>query len=325
MRRREFITLLGGAAAVCPLVARAQQPALPVIGYLNAGSRSSPLAAVFREGLRGAGYVDGQNVTIEYRWAEGQYERLAGMAADMVARKVAVIAASPSPAAVAAKAATSTIPIVFSIGADPIQSHLVTSLNRPGGNLTGSTFFTGALIAKRLELLLELVPKPGLVALLANPANPGNGPSDVQGVLDAANAFGQKVNVLNASTADEIDMAFASLSQRGVRALVIGGDPFFNSRRDQLALLAARYAIPAVYPLRPYVASGGLMSYGTDANESVRQQGVYVGRILKGEKASELPVMQPTKYELVINLQAAKAIGLVIPESFLARADEVLE
>jgi putative ABC transport system substrate-binding protein len=323
MKRREFMMLLGGSV-VWPLAARAQQSAVPVVGYLSAGSRSSSPdpPASFRQGLKDMGYVEGQNVTIEYQWAEGRYDHLAGMAADMVARRVAVIAASPSPAALAAKAATSTIPIVFNVGADPVQIHLVVNLNHPGGNLTGSTFFTGALIAKRLELLLELVPKPALLALLTNPANPGNETSDA---LAAASALGQKVNVLNASTADEIDTAFATLSQQGPRALVIGGDPFFNSRRDQLALLAARYAIPAVYPLRVYVTSGGLMSYGTDPNVSYRQQGVYVGRILKGEKPAELPVVQPTKFELVINLRAAKAIGLTVPELFLARADEVIE
>jgi putative tryptophan/tyrosine transport system substrate-binding protein len=326
LRRREFIALISGAAA-WPMTARAQQAAMPVVGYLSAGSRSSspePRAA-FRQGLKDMGYAEGQNVTIEYQWAEGRYDLLAGMAAEMVARRVAVIAASPSPAALAAKAATSIIPIVFSVGADPVQSHLVANLNRPGSNLTGSTFFTGPLIAKRFELLLELVPKPAFIALLNNPANPGNGTSDVQEAVAAASALGQKINVLNASTAAEIDTAFATLPQQEPRALVIGGDRFLNSRRDQLALLAARYAIPAVYPLRIYVTSGGLMSYGTDSNESARQQGVYVGRILKGEKPAELPVVQPTRFELVINLRAAKAIGLTIPELFLARADEVIE
>jgi ABC-type uncharacterized transport system substrate-binding protein len=236
-----------------------------------------------------------------------------------------VIAASVSPAALAAKAATVTIPIVFQIGGDPVQTGLVASLNRPGGNLTGASFFTVTLTTKRFELLLELVPKPGIVGLLVNPANPNAVEFDSKDVLAAAGALGQRTHVLNASTAAEIDAAFATLVQEGAGALLLGNDSFFNIRRDQIALLAARHAIPAIYPLRAYAAAGGLMSYGTDPAGSARQQGVYVGRILKGEKPGDLPVVQPTKFELVINLKAAKAIGLSIPETFLLRADEVIE
>ena len=323
MKRREFITLLGGAAAAWPLAARAQQR-LPVIGYLNAATPSSASTVGFRQGLRDAGYVEGQNVAIEYRYVEGQYDRLTAQAAELVRQGVAVIAASPTPAALAAKAATAKIPIVFSVGGDPVRDGLVASLNKPGANLTGSTFFTAALITKRLELLLELVPKPTLVGLLVNPTNPIT-EFDARQVLAAGRVLGQKIHVLNASTANEIDAAFAALAQEQVGALLIGNDPFISSRRDQLALLTARHAIPTVYPLRIYVTAGGLMSYGTDPNNSAREQGAYVGRILKGEKPADLPILQPTKFELVVNVRAAKAIGLNVPELFLARADEVIE
>jgi putative ABC transport system substrate-binding protein len=322
MRRRDFVILLGGAAASWPLAVRAQQPAVPMIGYLGAGTRTDPVT--FRQGLKDAGYVEGENVAIEYRWAEGRYDRLMALAAELVRRGVAVIAASPTPAALAAKAATAKIPIVFTVGGDPVRDGLVANLNRPGGNLTGSTFFTAALITKRLELLLELVPKPPLIGLLENPTNPIT-EFDTRQVLSAGSAFGQKIHVLSASTAGEIDAAFATLAQEQAGALLIGNDPFFASRRDQLALLAARYTLPTIYPLRSYVVAGGLVSYGTDANNSARQQGVYVGRILKGEKPADLPVLQPTNFELVVNVKAAKVIGFLIPESFLARADEVIE
>ena len=325
MKRREFMALLGGAAA-WPVTARAQQP-MPVIGYLSTDSAGNApeTAAAFAQGLKEAGYVERQNVAIEYRWAGGHYERLPALAAELVERHVAVIAARVSPAALAVKAVTKTIPIVFAAGVDPVKIGLVASLNRPGGNLTGASFFTVALTARRFELLLELVPKPSVVGMLVNSTTPNAADDGSQEALAAAAALGQKLLVLNASTASEIDTAFAKIVQAGAGGLLLGNDPFFNIRRDQIALLAARHAIPVIYPLRPYVAAGGLVSYGADPAYSSRQQGIYVGRILKGEKPGDLPVVQPTKFELVVNLRAAKAIGLTVPETFLLRADEVIE
>jgi putative ABC transport system substrate-binding protein len=325
MKRREFIALLGGVAA-WPVAARAQQP-MPVIGYLSTDSAGNApeTAAAFAQGLKEAGYVERQNVAIEYRWADGHYERLPALAAELVERHIAVIAARVSPAALAVKAVTKTIPIVFAAGVDPVKIGLVASLNRPGGNLTGASFFTVALTAKRFELLLELVPQPAVVGMLVNSTTPNAADDGSQEALAAAAALGQKLLVLNASTASEIDTAFAKIVQAGAGGLFLGNDPFFNIRRDQIALLAARHAIPVIYPLRSYVAAGGLVSYGADPAYSSRQQGIYVGRILKGEKPGDLPVVQPTKFELVVNLRAAKAIGLTVPETFLLRADEVIE
>ena len=323
MRRREFIVGLGSATVPWPLAARAQQ-AVPLIGYLSATLRIPTAERSFLRGLSETGYVEGRNVAIEYRWAEGQYDRLPAMAADLVSRRVAVIAAGPSPAALAAKAATTTIPIVFAVGADPVQDGLVTSLNRPGGNLTGSSFFTVALTAKRLELLLEVAPKTAGIALLVNPTFV-NADYEQREVLTAASTLGRKVRVLSAGTELGIDAAFASLVQEGVGALLVGNDPFFFTRRRQLIALAARYAIPTIYPLRVYATDGGLLSYGADPNDSSRIQGNYVGRILKGEKPADLPVQLPTRYELIVNLKTAKTIGLTIPELFLRRADNVIE
>jgi putative tryptophan/tyrosine transport system substrate-binding protein len=327
LKRREFITLLGGAAAAWPFAARAQQHTLPVIGYLSGGA-SGPFAAflaAFRKGLGEIGYVEGQNVAFEYRWAEGHYDRLPALAAELVERKVDLIAASGGDfAARAAKAATSTIPIVFTSGDDPAETGLVASLARPGGNLTGFSLLVVELHAKRLELISEVIPNAKVIALLVNPDSPQT-ERVVRAMQEAAGVKGVKLEVLKAATESAIDTAFASLARVQAGALVQGADPFFFSRRDQLALLAARHAIPAIYESRPFVEAGGLMSYGANFPDMYRQIGAYAGRILKGEKPADLPVMRPTKLDLAINLTAARAIGLTIPESFLLRADQVIE
>jgi putative ABC transport system substrate-binding protein len=325
MRRREFVTLIGGAAAVWPIAVRAQQPAMPVIGCLNSASAQANAArtAALREGLSETGYVEGKNVAIEYRWANGAFDRLPALVRDLVDLKVAVISTDGLPAALAAKAATKVIPIVFWTGADPIQSGLVESLNHPGANVTGVAFFAVALEPKKLELLHMLVPEGAAIAMLVNPATPN--PAILRGAQEAAGALGQQFFALEATTPSEIDTAFTTLAQRKAGALIVAADSLFNSRRGQIIMLAARLAIPAIYYQREYVAEGGLMSYGANPGESVRQAGVYVGRILKGEKPGDLPVQQATKIELVINLKTANALGLNVPPALLARADEVIE
>ena len=326
MRRRDFIAAIAGSTLARPLGARAQQAAIPVIGYLNAASHAAlaPRVAVFRQGLSEAGYVEGRNVAIEYRWAEGQYERLPAMAAELVRRPVAVIVAIPIPAALAAKAATTTIPIVFSVAEDPIKLGLVASLARPGGNATGVNNFVAALGAKQLGLLRELLPAAARIALLVNPAN-----ANVEGVMKdvttAAPTFGLQIDIVRASDSREIEAAFATIVRNRVDALLVGSDAFLYSRRLQLATLATRHAIPAIFNLREAAEVGGLMSYGTSPAETDRQIGDYTGRILKGAKPAELPVMQSTKFEFVINLTTARALGLEIPATLLARADEVIE
>ena len=325
MKRREFITLLGGAAASWPLSARAQQPALPVIGFLNGGSswEYAQITAAFRNGLSETGYVEGRNVWIEYRWAEGRYERLPALAADLVRRQVSVIAAN-TPATPAAKAATTAIPIVFLTSTDPVAAGLVASLNRPGGNLTGVALLNVDIGPKRLELLHELVPAASVVALLSNPTNP-NSERQSRIMQAAARTLGLQLHVLHASTERDFDAAFATLAQLRAGAVIIGADAFFINQSEQLGALALRHAVPAISFYREFVAAGGMMSYGGDLTDAFRLMGVYASRILKGDKPGELPVQQVTKVELIINLKAAKTLGLTVPLPLLGRADEVIE
>jgi putative ABC transport system substrate-binding protein len=327
MKRREFLTLIGGAVAARPRAARAQQAAMPTVGFLS--SRSPEEAAVhtaaFRQGLRETGFVEGQNIAIAFRWAEGNYDRLPTLAKELVDLRVSTImAGGGSPTALAAKTATAILPIVFVIGDDPVKAGLTASFNRPGGNLTGVAFLTGELGAKRLGLICELVPDPGPVALLLNPNDPG-AELQRQEVQAAAEALGRRLLVVYARAETEFEANFATLKRERVGALVVENDPFFDSRRELIMSLAARNAVPAIYHIREFPAAGGLMSYGASLADSYRQAGNYAGRILKGEKAADLPVMQPTKFELVINLNTAKSLGITVPPSLLARVDEVIE
>jgi putative tryptophan/tyrosine transport system substrate-binding protein len=326
VRRRDFIRGIA-ASAIWPVAARAQRAAMPVIGFISSVS-APPMElrlTAFREGLSEKGYVEGQNLAIEYRWAEGQYAKLPAMADDLIRRKVTVIVAGGSNApALAAKAATNTIPIVFSTGADPVGAGLVSSLNRPGGNVTGAFALVAALEGKRLGIVREIVPNAKQIAVLLNPANPGFG-SQLNDIQEAARAVDQQLLILRVSTEQDIDPAFASAAQSGVEAMMVGADPAYTIWRDRLVTLAARYSIPAIFELREFATAGGLMSYGTSFTDVYHQVGVYTGRVLKGEKPSDLPVIQSTKVEFVINLKTARALGLTIPSGMLAIADEVIE
>jgi putative ABC transport system substrate-binding protein len=327
MKRREFITLIGGTAAAWPLAARAQQQTMPVIGYLNLGSPESDAFRLtgLRRGLNQSGYVEGRNVVIEYRWAGNQADRLPDLAADLVQLRVAVIVSPGSLSALAAKGATTSIPIVFVVGNDPVQLGLVASLNRPGGNLTGINAFAVELGAKGLALLHELMPSTATIGFLENPNNPIFAAYYERDVLTAATVIGLKIQILNAGTDREIDAAFVNPIQARTGALLVGGDVFFNNRIDQIVALAARHAIPTMYHFREFVAAGGLISYGSSLMDAYQQVGLYTGRILKGEKPADLPVIQATKLELIINLKTAKALGLPIPDKLLSVADEVIE
>ena len=328
IRRRKFLATLGGAAAALPFAARAQQAAMPVVGFINAGTSdaSARLAAAFRKGLSETGYVEDQNVAVEYHWLEGKYDRLPSLMADLVRRRVAVIATPGSnPAALAAKAATTTIPIVFGVGADPVKLGLVASLARPGGNATGINFFTTELVAKRLGLLHELVPKAVRIAVLVNPANAPSAETTLRDIPEAARAIGLQIQVLNASTSREIEAAFVSLVRDRADALYIGPDGFFGIRRVQFATLAMRHVIPTAFSIREFPEVGGLMSYGSDRLDMFRRVGVYTGQVLKGAKPADLPVSQSTKFEFVVNLQTARALGLEVPPQLLASVDEVIE
>jgi putative tryptophan/tyrosine transport system substrate-binding protein len=328
MRRRDFITLSGGAVATSllhPRAARAQQPAMPLVGFLSAGSADAARVAAFGKGLSETGYVEGQNVTVESHWLEGQYDRVPVLVADLVRRRAAVIATIGAPAAVAAKAATAAIPIVFGVGEDPVQLGLVASLARPGGNATGINFFSQEVVAKRLRLLHDLLPKAARVAVLVNPANASAAESVLRDLQEAAPTIGLQIRILNATTIGEIDAAFATLARERPDALFVGPDGFFNSRGVQFANLTARDRLPAAYENRTIVAVGGLMSYGTDLADMLHQVGVYTGNILKGAEPADLPVLQSTKFEFVINLKTARALGIEVPSGLLSIADEVIE
>jgi putative tryptophan/tyrosine transport system substrate-binding protein len=327
MKRRQFITVLGGAAIAWPLAARAQQPAPALVGFLNIQSLAGRTYQVeaFRTGLSELGYLEGRNITIEYRWAENQYERLPALAMDLVRRGVTVIAATGGAASArAAKTATSTIPIVFAVGSDPVDAGLVASLNRPGGNVTGVSFLTDALAAKRVSLLREVMAQPGIIAVLMNPQGP-DAERQSKELPSAAQAIGQSIEIVNASTETEIETAFAAISRSRAAALVVAADPFFNDQRERIVALATQLGLPAIYESRSFVAAGGLMSYGASIADAYRQAGVYVGQILKGEKPAELPVLQATKFEFVINLKTAKALSIELHPQLLAIADEVIE
>jgi putative tryptophan/tyrosine transport system substrate-binding protein len=328
MRRREFISLLGGAAAVWPVVGgSAQQPAMPIVGFLSSRSpgESAGVVAGFRQGLTDVGFVEGQNVLVAFRWAEGHYDRLPALAAELVGLRVAVLfTAGGPPAAFAAKAATQTIPIVFSAAIDPERIGLVTSLNRPGGNITGMSLYPSELAAKSVQLLRRLLPSATLIGYLINPSTPAASVYTSEASA-AANALGISIRILNASTEQELDELFATLPKSGISGLAIPAEPFFDSQRDRIVALAARYSVPAIYGLREYAVAGGLMSYGTSLPDTYRRAAIYVGRVLRGEKPADLPVVQPTKYDLVLNMRTAKSLGLNVTEQLLALADEVIE